>query len=111
MVAQITKRPVAVAATLGGSGQGRVAALSGAEAGLAGLAADEGFTPLEFLDAALSGCLVLSLRIAARQPENSWRSRSPNDRYSETSARASPSRSPYGGLQTTRPEPVHSAGR
>ena len=67
MVAQITTRPVSVAATLGGNGQGQVVARSGAEAVLAGLASDSGFTPLEFLDAALSGCLVLSVRIAARK--------------------------------------------
>jgi uncharacterized OsmC-like protein len=34
---------------------------------LAGLASEPGFTPLELLDAALSGCLVLSVRIAARK--------------------------------------------
>lgn len=67
MVAHITARPTTVAATLGGTGQGSVAAQSGASAVLAGLAAESGFTPLEFLDAALSGCLVLSVRIAARK--------------------------------------------
>lgn len=67
MVAHITARPTTVAATLGGMGQGSVTARSGAAAVLAGLASEPGFTPLEFLDAALSGCLVLSVRIAARK--------------------------------------------
>ena len=67
MVAHVTTRPVTVSATLGGTGQGSVTAKSGAAATLAGLSAEEGFTPLEFLDAALSGCLVLSVRIAARK--------------------------------------------
>ena len=67
MVANSTARPVSVAATLGRTGQGRIAAQSGASAVLAGLASDAGFTPLELLDAALSGCLVLSVRIAARK--------------------------------------------
>lgn len=67
MVAHVTARPTSVAATLGGTGQGSVTAYSGASAVLAGLASESGFTPLEFLDAALSGCLVLSVRIAARK--------------------------------------------
>ncbi|HTJ56586.1 MAG TPA: OsmC family protein [Devosiaceae bacterium] len=67
MTAHVTARPVSVSATLGGAGTGSVTAASGASAALAGLAADPGFTPLEFMDAALSGCLVLSVRIAARK--------------------------------------------
>ena len=67
MVGHITTRSVSVSATLGGSGQGSVAAHSGATAVLAGLASEAGFTPLELMDAALSGCLVLSVRIAARK--------------------------------------------
>ena len=67
MVTHITTRPVTVAATLGGTGQGSVRAYSGATAALAGLASEPGFTPLELMDAALSGCLVLSVRIAARK--------------------------------------------
>lgn len=67
MVAHVTARPVTASATLAGHGQGSVAAASGASALLAGLASEPGFTPLEFLDAALSGCLVLSVRIAARK--------------------------------------------
>ena len=63
----VVTRPNTVTATLPGSGQGSVTARSGAQALLANLARDEGFTPLEFLDAALSGCLVLSVRIAARK--------------------------------------------
>lgn len=62
----ITTRPTSVGAHLPGRGQGAVAARSGAEALLANLANDAGFTPLEFMDAALAGCLVLSVRIAAR---------------------------------------------
>jgi len=67
MVAKVSTRPISVSASLGGTGQGRVTALSGADALLAGFSSDPGFTPLEFLDAALSGCLVLSVRIAARK--------------------------------------------
>lgn len=63
----ITARPTTVDASLGPQGPGDIAARSGAVAKLANLAADEGFTPLEFMDAALSGCLVLSVRIAARK--------------------------------------------
>ena len=67
MVTHITTRPVSVEAALGGTGAGTVTAHSGASAALAGLASDPGFTPLELMDAALSGCLVLSVRIAARK--------------------------------------------
>ncbi|MGV8830600.1 MAG: OsmC family protein [Devosia sp.] len=63
----IVARPTTVSASLPASGQGAVSAHSGAGTKLANLASDEGFTPLEFLDAALSGCLVLSVRIAARK--------------------------------------------
>lgn len=63
----ITTRPTTVGARLGREGAGEVAARSGASAILANLASDDGFTPLEFMDAALSGCLVLSVRIAARK--------------------------------------------
>jgi uncharacterized OsmC-like protein len=63
----ISARPTTVGATLPQDGQGEVVARSGARARLANLASEEGFTPLEFLDAALSGCLVLSVRIAARK--------------------------------------------
>jgi uncharacterized OsmC-like protein len=63
----IVSRPITVGATLNHAGQGSVQAKSGAAARLANLASDEGFTPLEFMDAALAGCLVLSVRIAARK--------------------------------------------
>jgi uncharacterized OsmC-like protein len=63
----IKTRPTTVSATLPHDGQGSVLAQSGTGALLANLANDEGFTPLEFMDAALSGCLVLSVRIAARK--------------------------------------------
>jgi uncharacterized OsmC-like protein len=63
----IVTRPTTVGATLNHAGQGGVQAKSGAAAKLANLATDEGFTPLEFMDAALAGCLVLSVRIAARK--------------------------------------------
>lgn len=66
MVTLVT-RPTAVVATLPKAEQGSVLAKSGAGAQLANLASDAGFTPLEFMDAALSGCLVLSVRIAARK--------------------------------------------
>ena len=67
MVAHVTARPTTVSSTLPGRGQGSVAAESGASAALAGFPSESGFTPLEFLDAALSGCLVLSVRTAARK--------------------------------------------
>jgi uncharacterized OsmC-like protein len=65
----ITTRPTTVGATLPrqGEGQGEVVAYSGARVALANLASDDGFTPLELMDAALAGCLVLSVRIAARK--------------------------------------------
>lgn len=63
----IVSRPSTVTATLPPAGQGTVQAKAGATTQLANLASDAGFTPLEFLDAALSGCLVLSVRIAARK--------------------------------------------
>ena len=63
----IIARPTTVGATLDHAGHGNVQAKSGAAARLANLASDEGFTPLEFMDAALAGCLVLSVRIAARK--------------------------------------------
>jgi uncharacterized OsmC-like protein len=66
-MANIVVRPTSVAATLDHAGHGSVQAKSGAAAKLANLASDEGFTPLEFMDAALAGCLVLSVRIAARK--------------------------------------------
>jgi len=63
----IVTRPTTVGATLDHAGHGSVLAKAGAAAKLANLASDEGFTPLEFMDAALAGCLVLSVRIAARK--------------------------------------------
>ena len=63
----LATRPTSVTATLPKTGQGSVLAKSGTGAQLANLASDAGFTPLEFMDAALSGCLVLSVRIAARK--------------------------------------------
>lgn len=63
----IKTRPIPVSASLPGSGQGTITAESGASARLAHLANEEGFSPLELLDAALAGCLVLSLRIAAKK--------------------------------------------
>jgi uncharacterized OsmC-like protein len=62
----ITARPTTVGATITQLGQGSVRAQSGAGAKLANLATEEGFTPLEFMDAALAGCLVISVRMAAR---------------------------------------------
>lgn len=63
----ITVRPTSVSATLDNAGTATVTAKAGAVAALATLASDEGFTPLEFMDAALAGCLVLSVRMAARK--------------------------------------------
>ncbi len=70
---RITSRPTSVAADLPGKGQGTVKAQSGAVLALAGLAAEDGMTPLELMDAALAGCLALSIRIAAR--EFGWQER------------------------------------
>ena len=67
MVANITTRAVGVSAALGGTGRGTFVARSGGSAELAGLVSDPGFTPLELMDAALAGCLVLSVRIVARR--------------------------------------------
>ena len=61
----ITARPTTVSAHLDTEGQGEVQARSGARIALAAMARDEGMTPLELMDAALAGCLVLSVRIAA----------------------------------------------
>lgn len=63
----ITARPTTVSAHLDTEGQGEVQARSGARIALAAMARDEGMTPLELMDAALAGCLVLSVRIAARK--------------------------------------------
>jgi uncharacterized OsmC-like protein len=62
----IIARPTTVGATIAQDGHGSVQAKSGAMAKLANLASDEGFTPVEFMDAALAGCLVISIRMAAR---------------------------------------------
>ena len=62
-----TTRPTTVSAHLDAAGKGEVEAHSGARLALAALARDEGMTPLELMDAALAGCLVLSLRIGARK--------------------------------------------
>jgi len=62
----IVKRSTVVGASLPGRGQGNVTARSGASLDLAGYASEGGMTPVELMDAALAGCLVLSVRIAAR---------------------------------------------
>lgn len=62
----IVKRSNVVEAFLPGQGQGNVTARSGASLDLAGFARESGMTPLELMDAALAGCLALSVRIAAR---------------------------------------------
>lgn len=63
----IVKRSNVVEAFLPGQGQGHVSARSSeASVDLAGFARESGMTPLELMDAALAGCLVLSVRIAAR---------------------------------------------
>lgn len=63
----ITARPTTVSAHLDKEGQGKVEAQSGTNVALAAMAREEGMTPLELMDAALAGCLVLSARIAARK--------------------------------------------
>lgn len=63
----IVTRPSTVSASLDEDGKASVEAHSGAKLALASMARDEGMTPLELMDAALAGCLVLSVRIAARK--------------------------------------------
>ncbi|MCD7059871.1 OsmC family protein [Pelagibacterium xiamenense] len=70
---KIVTRPTTVGATLPGKGQGKVKARAGAELEIAGTAGETGMTPVEMMDAALAGCLVLSVRIAARQ--RGWQDR------------------------------------
>ncbi len=65
-MATIRQRPTGVTASVGTNGRGEIAAASGAQVTLAGSPSMEGFNPLELMDAALAGCLALSLRIAAR---------------------------------------------
>lgn len=67
VMVNIVKRSSVVEALLPGQGQGKVVARStGASIDIAGGVRDGGMTPLEMMDAALAGCLVLSVRIAAR---------------------------------------------
>jgi len=63
----IVTRSNTVSASLDADGKASVEAHSGAKLALAAMARDEGMTPLELMDAALAGCLVLSVRIAARK--------------------------------------------
>jgi len=65
-VATVRQRPMGVAAVVEPSGRGSLAAVSGATAVLAGSPSMPGLNPLELFDAALAGCLALSVRIAAR---------------------------------------------
>lgn len=62
----IRQRPTGVAATVDVNGRGTVQAASGGGVVLAGSPSMEGLNPLELFDAALAGCLALSVRIAAR---------------------------------------------
>jgi len=67
MMVKIVERSNVVEAHLPGLGQGSVTARSSrARVDLAAGARDSGMTPLELMDAALAGCLALSVRIAAR---------------------------------------------
>lgn len=70
---KIVTRPTTVGATLPGKGQGAVKARSGTGLEMAGGASESGMTPVEMMDAALAGCLVLSLRIAAKK--RGWQDR------------------------------------
>jgi len=65
-VATVRQRPKGVTAVVEPSGRGSLAAASGATAVLAGSPSMPGLNPLELFDAALAGCLALSVRIAAR---------------------------------------------
>jgi len=60
-------RPGGVVSTLADDKRGDIVANSGAMATLAPTMALEGFTPLELMDAALAGCLVISVRLAAKK--------------------------------------------
>jgi len=63
----IVTRSSVVEAFLPGQDQGQVTARSsGAALDIAGSVREGGMTPVEMMDAALAGCLVLSVRIAAR---------------------------------------------
>jgi len=67
IMVNIVKRSNVVSAFLPGQGQGSVTARSSnASVDLANGVRESGMTPLELMDAALAGCLVLSARIAAR---------------------------------------------
>jgi uncharacterized OsmC-like protein len=59
------KRPVGVTATIDAAGRATVSAASGGEVTLAMSASMPGLSPVEMLDAALAGCLVISLKVAA----------------------------------------------
>ena len=62
-----TTRPHGATAAVTPDGEGRVTLKAGAQAIVAVSDADEGFTPLELLDAALASCLAVSIRYAARR--------------------------------------------
>jgi uncharacterized OsmC-like protein len=65
-MAEARVRPRGSRVYLPKSGKGIVYALSGTQLPLAGSPSQDGFNPLELLDASLAGCLALSIRIAAR---------------------------------------------
>lgn len=69
----IKTRPNIASASLPGKGQGQFKAQSGAELPIAGRVSEDGMTPVEMMDAALAGCIALSIRIAAREFE--WQDR------------------------------------
>jgi len=58
-------RPVGATASIAADGHAVVAAASGGEVALAYRPSMAGLTPLEMLDAALAGCLAISLKVAA----------------------------------------------
>lgn len=60
-------RPKGVTGLVDKDGAGNVRAVSGSAAPLAVTQTEPGFTPLELLDAALAGCLAISIRHAAKQ--------------------------------------------
>lgn len=59
------KHPAGVAATIDTTGHAVVTAASGDEIALAVSTSVPGFSPLDMLDAALAGCLAISLKVAA----------------------------------------------
>jgi uncharacterized OsmC-like protein len=61
------ERPTGAKATLGRVGHGDVVSATGAKLAMSASASAPGYSPLDLMYAALAGCLVLSLRVAASE--------------------------------------------